>query len=76
MRKVIMLLFSLVLAAGLTGCFEDEYPKIIVKKNVARFDDKRITVNGYMVNDENPYNRIETEDGIDIVIHFKEAPDE
>ena len=73
MKKAIALFVSIMLTCTLTGCFEDQYPRIILCRDTWKFSENEIYVNGYILDEENPYNRIQTEDGVDIVIHFKEA---
>lgn len=73
MKKVIVLFVAIVLTCTLTGCFGDEYPRITLHRDIWRFTENEIYVNGYILDEENPYNRIQTKDGVDIVIHFKEA---
>lgn len=66
-----MLLLVLCLAG--CGSTESRYPKLTYEPTVYTVDTRRIELkDGYVLNDGHSYDWIETEDGYDLVLHFKE----
>ncbi len=70
--KVLAILLVLVLVI-LTACGNTVYPKVLYHNSRWRFDDLDKTIpviNGYILDQANPYETIETEQGYNLVLHF------
>ena len=72
MRKILYTLL-LIIVLTFTGCHSELYPYIEYRNSSYNFDskNKKIEVlDGYVLNQGNSYEWIETESGFDLVIHF------
>lgn len=74
MRKLIIIVtIFLMLIATLSSCEESfqSYPVVKIRESFWGFE-KRIEVDkDYMLIDNHPYDIIETEKGIDVIVHFE-----
>lgn len=75
MKKLIAIFCSLVLLILLCGC--KNKPRIDVVNTIWNDDNTRIPIGDkYILNASHPYDKINTDSGIDIVIHFDEKQGE
>lgn len=73
-RLYAITLFALLIS--LSGCSTREYPYIQINSNVWDFSSENRTIyigEKYQLNQAHTYDIVETEQGIDVVIHFEEA---
>lgn len=74
MKRLVIVLTIVLMALMLCGCDDKNHPNVKIAPTIWTFDEIIIPVgNGYEYKPTNPYDVIETEEGIDIVIHFKEG---
>ncbi len=73
MKKLVITIIIMLIALTLCGCEDANHPNVIISPTMWRFDEIFIPVgDGYEYKPTNPYDIVETEEGIDVLVHFKE----
>lgn len=74
MKKILLIIVLLLFAASATACgTKVTYPYLEYRNSSYNFDILNKTIlleDGFSLNDGNPYDIIDRDDGYDLVIHF------